>query len=116
MDVGKRMGKIFKRRGETNMRTTLRGKISLLFMTCALLVAIPAAAAIADTIQDNIKDNVSQALNLTVTPALQDQDGDGVPPQEHAQQADRERGGGEVQEPGEGDLVSHRDGLSSIKW
>jgi hypothetical protein len=46
-------------------RTKLRGKFTLFFITCALLVAIPAVAAIADTIQDNIKDNVSQALNLT---------------------------------------------------
>jgi hypothetical protein len=64
MDVGKRMGKIFKRRGETNMRTTLRGKITLLFMACAMVLAIP-AVALADTIQDNVTDNVTSALQLT---------------------------------------------------
>jgi hypothetical protein len=30
------------------MRTKLRSKVTLLFMTCALLIAVPAVAAIAD--------------------------------------------------------------------
>ena len=47
------------------MRTKLRSKVTLLFMTCALLVAIPAVAAIADTVQDNVTDNVTSALQLT---------------------------------------------------
>ncbi len=46
------------------MRTKLRGKISLLFMTFGLLLAIP-AVALADNIQDNVTDNVTSALQLT---------------------------------------------------
>jgi hypothetical protein len=46
------------------MRTYLRGKFTLLFMTCGLLLAIP-AIALADNIQDNVTDNVTSALQLT---------------------------------------------------
>jgi hypothetical protein len=62
MDVGKRMGKIFKRRGETDMRTTLRGKITLLFMACAMVLAIPAVA-----LADNVKNDVVAEGNGTIT-------------------------------------------------
>jgi hypothetical protein len=56
MDVGKQLGKIFKR-GESNMRTRLRGKISLLFMTFALVLAIP-AVALADNVVNEITNGV----------------------------------------------------------
>jgi hypothetical protein len=46
------------------MRTTLRGKITLLFMACAMLLAIP-AVALADNINDDIADSVTSALPLT---------------------------------------------------
>jgi hypothetical protein len=46
------------------MRTKLRGKFTLLFMTFGLLLALP-AVALADTIQDNVTDNVTSALQLT---------------------------------------------------
>jgi hypothetical protein len=36
------------------MRTKLRSKVTLLFMTCALLIAVPAVAAIADSIDADI--------------------------------------------------------------
>jgi hypothetical protein len=36
------------------MRTKLRSKITLLFMTCALLIAIPAVAALADNVQNDV--------------------------------------------------------------
>ncbi len=46
------------------MRTKLRGKFTLLFVTFAVLLAIP-AVALADNIQDNVTDNVTSALQLT---------------------------------------------------
>ncbi len=46
------------------MRTTLRGKISLLFMMCAMLLAIP-AVALADNINDDIADTATSTLQLT---------------------------------------------------
>jgi hypothetical protein len=46
------------------MRTKLRGKISLLFMMGAMLLAIP-AVAFADNILDTVADNVTAALPLT---------------------------------------------------
>jgi hypothetical protein len=36
------------------MRTKLRSKVTLLFMTCALLIAIPAVAALADNVQNDV--------------------------------------------------------------
>jgi hypothetical protein len=59
MDVGKRMGKIFKR-GESNMRTTLRGKITLLFMAFALMLALP-AVALADDVYNNLDGSIDAA-------------------------------------------------------
>jgi hypothetical protein len=53
------------------MRTKLRGKVTLLFMTLGLLLAIP-AVAFADNIQDNIADNVTSALQLTAGDATSD--------------------------------------------
>src|SRR5215217_5843373 len=46
------------------MRTMLRGKVTLLFLTCAVLLAIPAVAAVADQIQDDI---VSSTPARTIT-------------------------------------------------
>ena len=64
MDVGKRMGKIFKR-GETNMRTrSMRGKLSLLFVAFAMMLALP-ATALADTVQNTV-DTTDEQINLTV--------------------------------------------------
>jgi hypothetical protein len=53
------------------MRTFLRGKITLLFMTFGLLLAIP-AVALADNIQDNIADDVASSLQLTAGDANSD--------------------------------------------
>ena len=53
------------------MRTYLRSKVTLLFMTLGLLLAIP-AVALADNIQDNVQDNVSSALQLTAGDATSD--------------------------------------------
>ena len=53
------------------MRTRLRSKISLLFMTFGLLLAVP-AVALADNIQDNITDNVASSLQLTAGDANSD--------------------------------------------
>jgi hypothetical protein len=53
------------------MRTKLRGKVTLLFMTLGLLLAVP-AVALADNIQDNIQDNVNSALQLTAGDANSD--------------------------------------------
>ena len=49
------------------MRTYLRGKITLLFITCAVLLAIP-AVALADTVYNNLDGTVDAALeNITLT-------------------------------------------------
>jgi hypothetical protein len=53
------------------MRTRLRSKVTLLFMTLGLLLAIP-AVALADNIQDNITDNVASSLQLTAGDANSD--------------------------------------------
>ena len=47
------------------MRTKLRGKISLLFVVCAVFVAIPAVAALADVVQTN---DVVAGNNATKAP------------------------------------------------
>ena len=50
------------------MRTKLRSKVTLLFMTCALLIAIPAIAAIADQLRiDGDVLNTSNSANTTFT-------------------------------------------------
>lgn len=54
-----------------DLRTKLRGKITLLFMTFGLLLAVP-AVALADNIQDNIADNVASPLQLTAGDANSD--------------------------------------------
>ncbi len=49
------------------MRTKLRSKVTLLFMTFALLLAIP-AVALADIVHDQINDvdtNANETINLT---------------------------------------------------
>ena len=49
------------------MRTLLRGKITLLFMTCAVLLAIP-AIALADTVYNNLDgtiDTAAESITLT---------------------------------------------------
>ncbi len=70
------------------MRTRLmRGKISLLFLTCALLIAVPAVAALADDIANNLDTSVDAdyetlALNAggsngSVTLRVVERNGDG---------------------------------------
>ena len=53
------------------MRTKLRSKVTLLFMTLGLLIAVP-AVALADNIQDNIADSVASSLQLTAGDANSD--------------------------------------------
>jgi MBG domain/Bacterial Ig-like domain len=48
------------------MRTKLRSKVTLLIMTCALLLAVPAIAALADTLI--ISNSVTVNQNVTKTP------------------------------------------------
>ncbi len=48
--------------GETNMRTTLRSRLSLLFMMCAMMLAIPAVAY-----ADYVVDDVVAGGNDTIT-------------------------------------------------
>ena len=45
------------------MRTWLRGKITLLFMTCAVLLAVP-AIALADDISNNLDATVDAAAEV----------------------------------------------------
>jgi hypothetical protein len=44
------------------MRTKLRSKVTLLFMMCALLLAIPAVAVIADTVQNDVVATAGQKI------------------------------------------------------
>ena len=66
METGQ-MNRIIKERGSIDMRTKLRSKVTLLFMTCAVLLAIP-AMALADTVTNNVDGTVDTSLetmNLT---------------------------------------------------
>ena len=67
------------------MRTKLRGKVTLLFMTCAVLLAIPAVAAIADELRSSHNTFTADVRDLalqsggatdTVTVRLQQQNND----------------------------------------
>jgi hypothetical protein len=50
------------------MRTFLRGKVTLLFIVCAVLIAVPAVAAIADQLRiDGDTFNTSNSANTTFT-------------------------------------------------
>jgi hypothetical protein len=67
MDVGKQLGKIFKR-GETNMRTgSMRSKISLLFVAFALLLALP-AVALASSVDVAVVDVTVPTNSVTLEP------------------------------------------------
>ena len=50
------------------MRTRLRSKVTLLFLTCAMLIAVPAVAAFADLVGNNLDtdslDNQRETVNL----------------------------------------------------
>jgi hypothetical protein len=63
------------------MRTKLRSKISLLFMTCALLIAIPAVAALADNVQNDVvaggNDTITAGGSTTVNYKIAANNGDG---------------------------------------
>jgi hypothetical protein len=60
-----RKGQLDMRTKLRDMRTKLRGKISLLFVVCAVFVAIPAVAALADVVQTN---DVVAGNNATKAP------------------------------------------------
>ena len=63
------------------MRTKLRSRITLLFIVCALLIAIPAVAAIADNVQNDViaggNDTITTASSTTINYRITANSGDG---------------------------------------
>ena len=100
------------------MRTFLRSKVTLLFMTCAVLLAIP-TIALADDLRNNLDGTFEAAFELLTLQAGQ------VPAQTQtvnivlqAQGSDGD--GGCNIDPGEGPItvkaISSNSSVASVKW
>jgi hypothetical protein len=63
METGQ-MNRIIKERGLIDMRTRLRSKVTLLFMTCAVLLAVPAMALAAELVTSELDTVTPNAVTV----------------------------------------------------
>ena len=64
----RQMNRTIKERGSIDMRTRLRSKVTLLFMTCAVLLAIPAMALASDVDVNSVVDVTTPNSAVTLQP------------------------------------------------